>query len=244
MQRATTGHQDDASVSSTPMNPLCSPAGDATASSCTSAPAARRIPAMPAPGPTGQQSSSQHFPQATPVPMPDLTPQDWPEGPRQSQHAATNEPYLHPVSLFDQLGPHPMQSLTQLPPKQQPTRAAAHSDVRASLTARHVSRADQSRSASISATGSSDGSHDSPGAEEASTRWPAPPQQQHQEISEDVHCGAIGRSDTWVGGGTAPIGRASIKVTTIEIAGKAGFWIWERRLFVTFVLEIYVACSV
>ncbi len=196
MRKSAGGHLDTASASSTPMNPLCTPAGDATASSCTVVPAARHTPGIPAPGDQGQQSASQGFPQATPVPVHDTTPQDWPEGPHQSEHARPEEPYLHPVSLFDQLGPHPMQSLTHLPA--QPQHASAAANVRASLTARHARAADPSRSASIgSAAGSSDGSHDSFGAEPASARI------DHEASSRGAHGAVEGGGAGHAAGGDA-----------------------------------------
>lgn len=169
---------DHASVTSTPINPLCSQAGQTTASSVTA-----QVSAMSAPNPNSQPT----FPHSTPAPVPDTTPQAWQEGLRQSQQALP-EPVSKPPSLFDQLGPHPMHSLAQLPPQHYPAAArdSATAHVHASITARHTSTANCSVSAG-SATGSS---HESP---TASAQWPPPPQGPSEEADVAAGGGRAGR---------------------------------------------------
>ncbi|CAL8464050.1 g3585 [Coccomyxa elongata] len=178
---------DHASVTSTSINPLCSRAGQTTASSVTAGPATAQVSAMSALNPNSQPS----FPQSTPAPVPDTTPQGWQEGLRQSQQALP-EPVSKPPSLFDQLGPHPMHSLAQLPPQNYPAAAAdtAAAHVRASITARHASTANRSASAG-SATGSSDESPTGAGA--ASAQWPPPPQGPSEEADLAAGGGRAGR---------------------------------------------------
>ncbi|BDA49172.1 probable disheveled-associated activator of morphogenesis 1 at N-terminal half [Coccomyxa sp. Obi] len=184
---------DHVSAASTPMNPLSSRAEQNMASSVTAGPAATQVSALSAPKPDSQPS----FPQSTPAPVPDTTPQGWQEGLRQSQQAPP-EPLSKPPSLFDQLGPHPMHSLAQLPPQIYPAAAANHApeNVRASITARQASLAKRSVSVG-SATGSSE---ESPGAGIASAHWPPSPQGLSEEADGAAGGDWAGRAS---GGGNA-----------------------------------------
>ena len=184
--------QRHASVASTTMNPPCSQAGQTTSSSTNSGPATTQVSAMSA---LNHPNSQPGFPQATPVPVPDTTPQGWQEGLRQSQQAPP-EPVSKPPSLFDQLGPHPMHSLAQLPSQIYPAAAAdrAPASVRASITARHASTTNPFASAG-SATASSE---ESPGAGATSAHWPPSPQGLPEEADAAAGGGRAGR-----GGGKA-----------------------------------------
>lgn len=199
VQAAARDGSDHASVSSTPMNPLCSPPDKTASSSRYAAPAADRMPASRR---SQHQAASQIVSDATPAPVQDETPQGWPDGPLQSNREADAEALLQPVSLFDELGPHPMQSLAQRP-LQPAASAAAQPHVRASLTTRHASAGSQSRSVSgNSISGSSDGSYHGSSAGRAAAEWSISPraQQGSAEGFKTAEEGGAGAGREWVGG--------------------------------------------